>query len=81
MVFQLKPTASDDAKQGIVDGLLSLKESCAEWVKTEAVGNLIPIIKLLSFCFNVYSLVVRCVLRTPTDLSCDPVVCQLNYVF
>jgi hypothetical protein len=40
VVFQLKATANDDAKQGIVDGLLSLKESCAEWVKTEAVGYL-----------------------------------------
>ena len=39
VVFQLKATANDDAKQGIVDGLLSLKESCAQWVKTEAVGK------------------------------------------
>ena len=39
VVFQLKATANDDAKQAIVDGLLGLKESCAEWVKTESVGN------------------------------------------
>jgi len=88
VVFQLKATANDDAKQGIVDGLLSLKESCAEWVKTEAVGK-ISIIQLFALCVHVHPLLVtvmRCVLRTPltsvgTLLSVNSITCsEANHV-
>lgn len=88
VVFQLKATANDDAKQGIVDGLLSLKESCAEWVKTEVTGKFqssscLLFVSMYTLCL---SLVIRYVLRTlltsvGTLLSVNLITCcEANHV-